>query len=215
MNLNMKSNLLISNYFVYSLTRLCNFNYEALFKGLSAVFAPDKKIIEVERMRKYVLFVFFCLCLSVAASAQSITLDEAYANWKAHASEKNAPIQYCLASWTKKLDGKKVSMEFIAYGKISGFTLKLTPINVERDKDLKILNEAPAGEAVTARQSGSGSNSRSELNVILPVGPNANSIRIDWDFVSNGKKFSQSHVISMENEPGIDFLAVTLPVEKE
>ena len=121
------------------------------------------------------------------------------------------PIQYCLASWTKKLDDKKVSMEFIAYGKMSGFTLKLTPLNVERDKDLKILNETPAGEAVTARQSGSGSSSRSELKVVLPVGQNSNSIRIEWDFVSNVKKFSQSHIISMKNEPGIDFLAVTLP----
>ena len=161
-------------------------------------------------MKKVFLFIVLCAIFSIGVNGQSITLDQAHANWKGFA-ERNGQIQYCLASWTKKLDDKKVSMEFIAYGKMNGFSLKLTPLNVERDKDLKILNETTTGETVTAQQSGAGSSSRSELNVVLAVGPDSNSIRIEWGFVSNGKKFSQSHVISMENEPGIDFLAVTIP----
>ncbi len=72
--------------------------------------------------------------MSIAANAQNITLDEAYANWKVGASSnlRNESIRYCLASWVKRLDENKVSMEIIAYGQISSFKLRLTPLNVER-----------------------------------------------------------------------------------
>lgn len=169
-------------------------------------------------MKSFILavLIFVCFCGGAAAQASvtALDLDDAYVRWKKimDSTLEGEAVQFCLASKTKKLKENKVSMEFIAFGDMSSFSVKLTPLNVIRDKDLKIVNEAPAGERATARQSGPGPSARSELTVLLPVGSNANSIRIEWDFVSNGEKFSQSHVISMENEPGIDFLGVTTPL---
>ncbi len=163
-------------------------------------------------MKKCLWCLLLCLFMSAGAAAQDGLLDEAYAGWKANTTSdmKNESIRYCLASWIKKVDEKKASIQFIAYGNINSFTLKLTPLYVERDKDRKILSEK-AGQSSTARQSGPGSGQRSELNVVIPIESDSNSIRVEWDFVSNGKKYSHSHIISMLDDPGINFLAVILP----
>ena len=164
-------------------------------------------------MKKVSYLIFVLLLFTLSAKAQDITLDQAYANWKNFAaSSRSEPIEFCLASWIKKEnDDDSVSIEFAAFGKISGFDLKLTPLYIERDKDLKVLKQMAAGQSVTAHKNAKASSKRSEITVVLPIETNANSIKIEWDFVSNGKKFSHSHTVSMEDEPGIHFLAVTQP----
>jgi hypothetical protein len=162
-------------------------------------------------MKKFFYLLFVLLLFSIGANAQNITLDEAYASWKNFAApSRSGPIQFCLASWIKKGDDeKKVSIEFIAYGKISEFSLKLTPLYIERNNDREVLKQIAAGDTAIAHQTSQSSGSRTEITVVLPIEPNANSIKIEWNFVSNGKKYSHSHTVSMEDDPAIHFLGVT------
>lgn len=164
-------------------------------------------------MKKTFVLVIGLLLLSVGANAQSMTLDEAYAGWKKFATpSKDEPIEFCLASWIKRGDdNKKVSIEFVAFGKISEFDIKIIPLYVERGNDQKVLKEQAAGEVATTHQTSKSSSSRAEITVNLPIEPNANSMRIEWSFISLGKKHFRSHLVSMEDDPAIHFLAETRP----
>ncbi len=164
-------------------------------------------------MKKTPFLVLALLLLCVGANAQSITLDEAYAGWKNFARPStDEPIEFCLASWIKQGDDdEQVSIEFVAFGKISEFDIKITPLYVERSRDLKVLKQQTAGGTALVHQTAKSSSSRAEITVKVPIEPNANSMKIEWTFISQGKKHFRSHIVSMEDDPAIHFLAETKP----
>jgi hypothetical protein len=127
--------------------------------------------------------VLACLfAVRVGAQQDTSTID-AYLKWKAQALA-NLPADtphYCLVAIPQRLDGNSAKIDFLAVGKMRGFSLDIQPLRITKNADGKYFEEKVGGitkNTVQGQREIAGK--QSTLRSIIPITNETNGFEIRW-----------------------------------
>lgn len=148
------------------------------------------------------VYALALICCASVTAQQPSRARAAYEQWRAQtlAARPTLPSHRALATVTQRLSAESALMEFYAVGEMTGLTLTIQPLRIEKQPDGEYRQE-PAGEAINSEVEGQRRLPMPvSLEVIVPAPRHANALSIEWTLTGKVSPGKSTLIVALEDQ---------------
>lgn len=168
--------------------------------------------VKLKYFSQLCLLILFCTQEISFAQTGSTKAFEAFAKYKIQAQSLGQSPDYIFAASAQRLDDTSVRLNFVFWGKMSGFDIEIQPLTITND------GQYDAGEANKLSGNAAASNVSAavllEPSSVISTSFGANAVSIKWFARGGGLASANTMIVPISNDPSGDVMGISLPKEK-
>lgn len=161
--------------------------------------------------KRILLFgVLSLLCCASIAAQQPSRARAAYEQWRAQmlAARPTLPPHRALATVTQRSSAERAVIEFYAVGEMTGLTLSIQPLRIEKQSDgahrQEIIGEVTKSEVKGQEQLPM----PVSLEVIVPAPQQANALAVEWTILGGAAAGKNTLIVALGDQAASNVTAI-------